>query len=410
MKVYYYISLLLFFIGCKSEKAIDEFSTQQVDISATLQITPEFIKAGENILIEAQLSSTEFKNDWFQLHLNSTIGTRVYKAQSKQGKLTFKIPAAENELACKVWLKLVYKDQLISRDYFNILPQVASDKIVSYNGPKTLFAQDDDGSMNVSIPHDEFENPLIPRSIVNYSSSFNGQAKQSSKAFVNHLIAYKITQSRTQKGKFLIGTSAYEGYSREQELIIEPVMPHDLKIEVIKFYPFADSRQFVHLRSKVIKDKLNNIVTDGTIVNFVIYEKSELVASYQAFTISGVANVFIENPTTKRSWQVFASLYGSAVSNPINLNFDKNVKTFKVIQEANTNHIIIGPVFGNLGQMVPDGTPVTITLLDQKYTDLQYIESGKLNYAFPFDWTVSYPAKVQINIGGQKQNIIIERE
>lgn len=404
----YILSILaiILCLGCKKATQSTQV-TSPVSLEAQLIMTPEYILAAESIDILAELSSFEFDQDTFQLQLNSTLGTRVYKGIADQDKVSFSIPAEENNRACKVWLKLVYKSQVITRDYFNILPQVASDKITSYNGPKTLFAQDDDVSMNISIPHDRYGNPLIPNSVVNYSSSFNGRSSQQEKALVDHLLAYKLTSSKAKKGKMLIGASSYEGYSREQELIIGPVMPTDYQIEIIKYYPFADSRQFIHLRSDILKDKLGNIVADGTLIYFAVFEKGELIGSYQAFTISGVANVFIENPAKASIWKVQSIVWGSAKSNILNLEFKKNVKTFKLSYDSSSQRILIGPVFGNLGQLVPDGSKASIRIQDQQLESEVYLESGKANFKLPIAWNILFPAEVSVTIGGQNQKLMV---
>lgn len=406
IKKYLNILLLLTFWSCGAP-TLESEKTAVPKIETKLTFLPEFITAGQKIIIHADLKTKEYNDQIFSLHLNNTLGTKSYQATAIDGKIAFEIPGTDNHLACKTWVKLIYGEHLILRDHFNILPQNASDKIDSYNGPKTLFAQDKDGSMNVVIPHDKFGNPLIPKTLVQYSSNFEGNGKKIKNVAVDHLVAYDITPSRKEEGKYLVGANAFESYTREQEIIIEATMPSRINLKLIKHYPYSDSRQFVHIKSDVIRDQFGNVVTDGTLINFVVFSNGELLSKYHSFTIGGSASVFIENPSSEQSWNVLASLYGSVISNEIAISFKRNVQDFELSFDKEKNLILIGPTFGDLKQLVPDGTEVIIELPNQKLKNYVFLENGKTKFEIPFSWDLNREKSIEVTIGGLLKTIVL---
>lgn len=412
MRYSYYILFVLFICSCqKASKPI--LPKEKIDVSAEFTfesagILDSEINAGESIEAKGTIETSSQSVNELHMVLQHALYTKSYPIKISNGAFQLNIPADDNQFAGEVIAKIVHGNQVIEQSMFYIMPLQAIDKMQNFNGPKDLFASDDDASMNVSIPHDKFGNPLFPPSVVKYQSSFEGEIQKLENKPVENLVAYQITKAKTKKGKYLIGSNSSEGFSQEQELIIGSAMPKSFNIELLSFHPFADSRQFIQLKTTQLADKFGNTVADGTLINFTVEEDGALVGVYQSFTIGGIANVYIENPSKESAWNIQASLHDGIRSNKVPLNFSKNVNDFDLEWDQEKQTLSIGPVVGILGQFVPDGTEVMISATNKNLENYIYLEEGKYDYKLPFDWIEKKPKKLEVLIGGHQKTIDLE--
>ena len=397
--------LCVCFFACQQKV---EPTHEKISIKGNFDLVTKNINAGEPVSISGtiDISSNEIPNAL--LVLNHSLHTKSYPIKLNGNKFTVLVPGNHNENSGQVICRLLCNEKLIDKEKFMIKPLNAINKMESFNGPKSLFANDANGSMNVSIPHDKYGNPMMSPSKVKYQTSYNGQIEKSEEKDISHLLSYQINSSKKQEGKYLIGSSVNEGFSQEQELIIGASMPVDFTIKLIDHYPYADSRQLMHLKTSVLKDKWGNVVADGTIVLFNIMEEGEMIGSYQSITIGGIANVYIENPSVAVRWKITAGLYDQLTSNEIEVNFNKNVADFPVEWNNKTNSLIIGPVVGILGQLAPNGTEVKISAIDSELEDFIFLEDGKVNYKISFDWIERQAKAFEVLIGGHLKTIDID--
>lgn len=407
MKYCYYILLIVCLCSCQeaSEQIIAKLESNTI---GNYEFIPSKINAGEAISIKGNIENINSSTDEITLHVKHALYTKSYSTKITNGSFEIEIPSVDNQTAGIVNTSLVYQEEIIGEEKYFIKPLDAINKMQSFNGPKDLFAGDDDASMNVSIPHDEYDNPLLPPANVNFSKSFEGQIQSEEQKTIEHLVAYQITNSKQTKGKYLIGSKSSDGFSQEQELIIGAAMPQQFNIELISFHPFADARQFIAFKTTILKDQYDNIIADGTLINFVIEEDGFIVGVYQAFTIGGVAVVYIENPSKELSWTVYASLHDQIRSNKVLLSFSKNVNDFDLSWDAEKQTLSIGPVIGILGQLVPDGTEVYISNTEKGLKDYVYLEEGKYNYQLSFDWKQIKPDQLTVLIGGHEKIIQLD--
>jgi len=405
------ITILFTIVLCAScQQKIDneKVITENVLATGQIQAIPHAINAGSEYNIEGSINTSISDLSKMQLLLHHNLYSKAYPLKVTDRKFNIQIPGTDNELAGEVICRLIYQDQVLDTERFFITSLEAIDKIQNYNGPKNLFANDDDGSMNVSIPHDQYHNPLLPPSKVNYQSSYNGQLIKSEQKEINHLVAYQINPSKKREGKYLIGSSINAGFSQEQELIIGPVMPHNFSIEMVSHHPYADARQYMHFKTSVLKDRWDNIAADGTLIHFTILEEGDMIGTYQAITISGIANVYIENPSRATEWEIIAGFHDDLYSNAIKVEFSKNVNDFPLKWNGEVNRLLIGPVVGSLGQLVPNGTEVNISMNVGEKEDFAFLEDGMVNYKLGFDWLQVKPKELKVLIGGHLKTINIE--
>ena len=406
MKYIISISLILICLFSCQEKAQPEVYTDSA--RGNIDILPQSINAGDPINISGTIDLQSNKKSSALLITHHSLYSKSYPLEILDGKFNIQIPGKENQLAGELICRLHSRGKTISEASTFISPLKAVDKMQNFNGPKSLFASDEDGSMNVSIPHDKYYNPLLPSSKVTYQASYNGIIENSEQKTVDHLVAYQINNSKKQEGKYLIGSSINEGFSQEQELIIGAVMPVEFSIELMSHYPYADARQYMHLKTSVMRDQWENIVADGTMIQFTIEEDGELVGAYQAFSIGGIANVYIENPSRAIEWKITASLHDQLKSNEIKVSFARSVNDYPLQWNRETKNLTIGPVIGVLGQLVPDGTEVKISNKENDLEEFIFLEDGIVSYKLGLEWKLLEPKQLEILIGGILKSIYID--
>ena len=131
----------------------------------------------------------------------------------------------------------------------------------------------------------------------------------------------------------------------------------------------ADGRQFVALRTDVIRDTYGNAMLDGTLVTFVVDLGQGAPRLIPAATIDGVAIAQLQAPSQPGTSTVHAEVY-DAESRPLTITFGAGpaVNTFPVearidaVGQAIT--LKAGPLLGALQQFIPDGTAVEFWLTD----------------------------------------------
>jgi hypothetical protein len=131
----------------------------------------------------------------------------------------------------------------------------------------------------------------------------------------------------------------------------------------------ADGRQFVTLRSEVIRDRYGNPMLDGTLVTFVVDTPTGEPRFIPAYTLDGVAKAQLQAPREPGPITIHAVVY-DAESRPLQLSFDPGpaVDTFAVEAHANPAdqaiELVAGPILGPQQQFIPDGTRVEFLLTD----------------------------------------------
>ena len=105
------------------------------------------------------------------------------------------------------------------------------------------------------------------------------------------------------------------------------------------------------------------------------------LASY-AKIVKGIATTKIQHPYKKESWSVQAFIPGLAQSNTIELEFEQIASDFPVTFLNENRKIQIGPIKSYMGQLIPNGTAVSLTISsegkEQKVT--QYTVGGLTNF------------------------------
>ena len=149
------------------------------------------------------------------------------------------------------------------------------------------------------------------------------------------------------------------------------------------------------------------MVEDGTVITYTVQDLStgKILSLYTGMTINGVSTIYIQNPKVARSVKIFASHYGHALSEAIELSFNAYVSDFILIEKDDT--IETEPIKVNTGQLIADGTVGLAEVLSTG----EVFESESLDGQFIFKIDPSYLQTkedvVKVTIGGISKSIVV---
>ena len=104
-------------------------------------------------------------------------------------------------------------------------------------------------------------------------------------------------------------------------------------------HEYADGNQLTEFSTSVIKDEFENIIADGTMVEFLIHtEENHLLKTY-ASTINGIAKAKMLHPDSPQTWNVKAYVPGVAESSTIELTYQPILEDFPVKFSAGNRKI-----------------------------------------------------------------------
>lgn len=268
---------------------------------------------------------------------------------------------------------IIYANELVAKRSLFINPQNIVDPIDVYTGPNTIVVDHKQPSMVVSLPADKYDNPILKDDPIEYK--FAQGLETNTTENINQLYSATQFSADKQAEKIIIGSSFLDASSKEQRVDAIADWPTAFSIEIVSHYPVADNRQYLRIRTSNILDEHSNKIPDGTMVVFEVFENSNKVAKYQAYTIDGTANVYIRNPAISTNWIIKANIAKTAFSNKLDLQFKSNLKELTYHYNLSNNKIFIGPLKGQLGQYISDGTKVYLQIGDEHL--VRETEEGK---------------------------------
>jgi len=178
----------------------------------------------------------------------------------------------------------------------------------------------------------------------------------------------------------------------------------DFKIESLNLHPYADNRHYSRIRTTKILDRYDNQVPDGTLITFNVKDQSKVVGSYKAMTIDGIANVYIKNPGETAKWKIQAHIDNRSFSNTISLKYKQNLKSIAHNYDSFTNTLTVGPLNSVLGQYIPDGTVVSLSI-DELTVTKECLDGFAI---FPLlDDGITNEGPALISVGGLKKEIVL---
>lgn len=281
--------------------------------------------------------------------------------------------------------------------------------IENYFGPRSIQAGEKDYSMLVSIPTDKYDNPLGDGVLVEISEYFHGDLQWDG-VEVKNMFAWKNIYTRKKTGNIIIGNSCKSIRSKEMVSQIYPSVPTNFRLSMEREHSYADGNQVAKIKTSIIRDEFENIVSDGTSVEFLIKDPDGSTQKTYATTIDGVATAQLLHPEEAQKWNISANITGMAKSDEITISFQPVLEDFEVSSDWDKKKISVGPLTSFLGQFVPDGTQVVLKILDENnQLQNEFMMPSREGYAtFQLGEDVDYPDSFTFKIETLGQTKILQ--
>jgi len=294
------------------------------------------------------------------LYCSNSYGSTLVSAKAKNDTLQYVIPYnMTKKIGVVNWIVLDKNKSAAGK--FNINPKAEVATMETYIGPPSIEAGGTDYTMLVVIPTDSLDNPVPTNTKVDAKFQFlNSEEKDA--IFTKNLISYKNIYSKKESGRMLVSSESLGVNSKEFTINVWAAIPTDFKIMAKRPHNYADGNQVTTFNTSVIKDKQNNVVSDGTFVTFFITNGSGNILKTTGATIEGIAYAKIIHPDFKDNWSIKAYVDGMAESDTITLNYQSVIEDFEVAFANKNREILVGPLQSFMKQMIPDGLHVKLLI------------------------------------------------
>lgn len=344
----HYIFYCFFFVA-SSANGLSTNTSETIRLETSQQ---EFT-AGETIVLT--FSGTQDAS--IVLYCTNSYGTTLVSATAKNNQLQYTIPT---QICAKTgivnWKLLDTKNSLSGT--FTIHSQNQPVSMETYVGPPSIAADENDYTMLVVIPTDALDNPVKENTKVALKRQFLATEQQETIQTKN-LIAYQNIYAPTKSGRMLLATECLGLNSKEFTVNVLPAISTDFEIYAKRPHEYADGNQITTFTTSILKDENNNIVSDGTFVEFFIENTDGNLLKTSGMTIDGVATAQLLHPDHAETWKVQAFVTGISKSNTISLTYKKVMDDFTISFSKNNRNIKIGPLRSFMNQLIPDGLQVT---------------------------------------------------
>jgi len=392
--IFFVLGLFVLIYGCNVKSAESINSCTSSGKAEIFNIKKNY-KAGE--AVDVRIKTRDLNEETIVIVWDGKFGEQYFEKKIYRDDFIFKFPDSISHQSGFIHIKIAHCNKVIARTTAYISSLYPVGTIESYLGPKTLAIDQNLESMLCLIPTDKFGNALEEYDSVSFNTKYNGLANINRKQNVENLLSCIKIKNNKQTGKVILGAKSADAYIDEQEVAIVQGPMQDVKINIVNLHPFSDQRQQVHLNTDIIYDSMGNVVADGTSVVFVVQENGEIKAKYQAYTVSGIATLYIENPMYATTWDI--SIAGFSKSNIVKISFQDNITSIPLRIE--NNYLIVGPVVGSFDQYIPDGTNVKVVFNYIIERDLE-IEHGFAKVEIPNTILESIETICEVEINSQK--------
>ena len=294
------------------------------------------------------------------LYCSNSYGSTLVSAIAEDGTLQFIIPENIIKKIGVVNWALLDKNKSATGQ-FNINPKAEVATMETYIGPPSIEAGGTDYTMLVVIPTDSLDNPVPTNTKVNAKFQFLA-SEENDDIFTNNLISWRNINSKRESGRMLVSSESLGINSKEFTINVWAAIPTDFKISAKRPHNYADGNQVTTFNTSVIKDKQENVVSDGTFVTFFITNKNGNILKTTGTTIEGVAHAKIIHPDFKDNWSIKAYVDGMAESDTIALSYQSVIEDFDVAFANKNREILVGPLQSFMEQMIPDGLHVKLLI------------------------------------------------
>ncbi len=315
----------------------------------------------------------------YQLFCSNSYGNTIIHGSKHKNKLRFTIPQfISNKIGMVNWKILGTKENHKGQFFINPVQQPTT--LETYIGPPTIEAGGTDYTMLVVIPTDTLDNPIQNNSKVIVKQQFlSSQKKQT--ITTQDFISYLNIFSPLPSGRMTLSTESYKLNSKEYTIDILPAIGSNFKIFHKRNHSYADGNQITTFFTSIIRDKNNNIVSDGTFVSFFITTENGNILKTNGTTINGIATASIIHPDCETTWEIKGYIDGISESDTIKITFEKVIETLPLTFSKDNRNITVGPLQSFMKQIIPDGLQIKLTIYQNGKTQETIIEQSKDGFA-----------------------------
>ncbi|MRH99817.1 hypothetical protein GH721_04650 [Kriegella sp. EG-1] len=328
--------------------------------------------AGDSISITFKTDSSFEK---LKLQVKNAYGSTLLTPKTiNENKINFLVPKNYSRLAGPCRWQLLHDTEIVLKGVINITTNdIHQTHIESYFGPRSISAGPIDFSMLTVAPTDIYDNPLNDGTEVTVKYQFQekiNELKITTKSF----FAWYNVNSTTKSGRILVTSECNSTTSKELATIVFPANATDFSINATSAHNFADGNQIITFKSDIIRDQFGNIVSNGTLVTFVIKNENDAYLYTIGTTLNGIAEAKTLHPDKASKWEIQAFITGAAESNTTNFDFKPAIHDYPVLFSKGNRNIDIGPFESFMKQLIPDGLLVQLDIYD---ADGKFIQSEK---------------------------------
>ena len=319
---------------------------------------------GEDVVVT--VGGVDNRQPSVALVLLAGYGVRAYRIPVRGRTARLKIPGADLTHSGVVTL-LASAGKARGSASMTLEPGAAIDPVTPLVGARSIIADGKHWSLCTVVPFDQFGNPLPEETPVQVRALHPGGALETREVPVHHLLAWVRIFSRTLAGRTAISATTQGRFGPEATLLEVPGWPAGFGLRAEPDALPADGRQFLSVRSDVIRDRYGNSMLDGTLVTFVANTPGNGVRFAPAFTLDAVAQTLLQAPIVPMTMVTHAVIYNTPVQ-PLEYEWRAGpaVNTFPVAARFRPKdqdfELTAGPLVAALNQFVPDGTPVNFVL------------------------------------------------
>lgn len=324
---------------------------------------PDDHAAGDPLRIEITGAHPEI--DQAVVVLTTTAGTRSFDASLDDGTGSVDLTSAGTAAGiADIWV-VAGRDEVWSS--IDVIAGAPVEPLVPFVGPKSIVADGEDHAMVVVLASDRFGSPVRARSEIGLSALRHTGATETGGVEVTGLVAWQRLFSGTVSGRTAVSTAIGGVQGPVADLDEVAGRPAEIVLNAPEGGPLlADGRRLHRIQTGQLRDRFDNLVTDGTVVEFRM-DTVDGRRTSSAPTVDGRAEVWIEAPAAPGVVQVVASSSGTA-SEPLDVEYRPAVERIPArVSTTETGAVVeIGPVGLVDGGWIPDGTRVDLTMPGQR--------------------------------------------
>ncbi|MBG6130195.1 hypothetical protein IWQ47_001722 [Aquimarina sp. EL_43] len=352
--------IILLFLGaliCAISIAFTTVLKTQDEISAVLVTKERVFEAGNPIVLDFKLNTSVRT----QLFIHSSFGSNVIDPDTHD-TARFTVPEFMAKKKGLVSYTLLGESGSLYEGEIRIISNTKTKvHLESYIGPPSIIAGGEDYTMQIIVSTDSFDNPLPDSTAVLIRHQFLDIEKERILQSKD-MIGWANIFSYDQSGRILLFSKVGKTVSKEFSVEVYPSLPQNFEIRSNRKHAYADGNQITELITSIIKDEYGNIVSDGSLVKFVIKDEKGQLLHTQGSTVNGQAVGKILHPDHKDTWQIKAYVPGMAESNILTIAYTQVLDDFEVKFDNDNREITIGPLISFMEQLIPDGTIVKMDI------------------------------------------------